>query len=299
MRLFLTFLLFWLLVPTVVAQVEITEIMYAPEDPPFDYHYNEWIEIYSDVEVDLSNYTLCGTTLVEGFVDLNGTVHNENSLTLSAGQYAIITDGGSSGTEVYDNFDVDSNALSISAKTATLCNSGLNNGGETITIEDESSAIVEEVTYDTSLGAGGDGNSLQLADGEWRACLPTPGSSNDCPEEVVEEEPQEDLEDVDQEEEEVEGKIETAEDEPDEEIEVEITGDGEFIEDDTEAEVVYPKSTLQENSAGEPDTESVADNSQQETEKVYSASSGNIKIAVFLLLSVSVLLNVIFIAFRR
>jgi|TARA_Y100000034_G_scaffold71539_1_gene86303 hypothetical protein len=158
-----------------VSAVIISEVMYNPIQSEY---YNEWIEIYNNgSEVDLSNWTLCGKTLLAGYIDYaDGQLKSDTTMILSAGNYAIITDGDS-GTEVYSNFAV-ADSLSLYVNSASLC-TGLKNDGDSISLEDAEGILINSMTYDGSWGASNDGNSLQFGE-EWCADSPTPGSINDC-----------------------------------------------------------------------------------------------------------------------
>ena len=138
--------------------------------------YNEWIEIFNDgSDMNLENFSLCGITLLPGYVDREGNIHNENGMVLEANSYALITDSGT-GTEVYDNFNVDENALALHVDASSLCG-GLTNSGETITLESNGN-IIDEVTYEDSAEQG---YSLKLINGnfiESSLLGGTPGSEN-------------------------------------------------------------------------------------------------------------------------
>ena len=52
------------------------------------------------------------------------------------------------------------------------------NSGEFIAIKDDNDNFIDNLTYNTSIGADNDGNSLQLINGTWYALAPTPGTEN-------------------------------------------------------------------------------------------------------------------------
>ena len=162
-----------------VSAVIINEIMY---DPVQDDNFNEWIEIYNDEpnNIDLNGWNLCGKEILAGYVKYNAQpVTNNQGLILPIGSYAIITDGGS-GAEVYSNFAVDGSSLALHINAASLCNGALTNSGKTIILENNNNITINSVTYNLSMGANGDGNSLQLCGGVWTDNSPTPGSLNLC-----------------------------------------------------------------------------------------------------------------------
>ncbi len=143
--------------------------------------YCEWIELYnpSDEQVNLTNWKLCDDNLLSGYINNTDTQNYlDNGTLLNPKQYAIITDGGS-GTLVYDNFDVSETALALHIEKSSLCG-GLSNSKESILlINDE--ILIDNVTYEDSWGANGDGKSLQFFNNSWCANTPTPGQENYCP----------------------------------------------------------------------------------------------------------------------
>jgi len=172
----------------VSAFVRINEIMYDPSlTQQGSDNLNEWIEIYNNGSsaVNLSSATLCGDALLKGFYNTSdGNINLNTTFLLQPSSYALITDGengGTDGTEVYDNFNVDPNALAfhISGKN-TLC-TGLSNNGETldITLNSESHSI----DYTSLTGfAGGNGKTLIFYGGSFTESAlinGTPGADND------------------------------------------------------------------------------------------------------------------------
>jgi len=132
-----------------VSAVRINEIMYKPD---FSQSFNEWIELYNDEseEINLSEFSLCGKSLVAGYVTQK-EIQNDRGLILETGGFALITDGGS-GTEVYENFDVDSDSLAIHVEPATLCG-GLTDSGKTLTLE-KGNKTYEELAYSDDVEKG-------------------------------------------------------------------------------------------------------------------------------------------------
>ena len=171
-----------LIIPDTTAVI-ISEIMYAPT---FGENYNEWIEIYNDKsDIDLSNWSLCGKDILEGYIDHNEAeaLKNGEGLILTEGGYAIITDGGS-GTEVYSNFDV--SGLALHVDSSSLCGR-LSNTGKEISLENNQESLIDSVTYSSDWGAQDNDNSLQF-DETWCEALPTPGNKNNCDVEEISEE---------------------------------------------------------------------------------------------------------------
>src|SRR3989344_4842818 len=135
--------------------VVINEVMYNPNDEweGNEDNYNEWIEIYNknNESVDLTNWFLCNNNLISGYVNRSGHINLDTTMILEPNQYAIITDGGS-GTEVYDNFDIDNNSLALHVNAASLCGD-LGNKGDNITIKDSNRNILDFFNYTYFMGA--------------------------------------------------------------------------------------------------------------------------------------------------
>src|SRR3989339_2043602 len=95
------FLLTFLYVSFVSADVVINEIMYNPLGAD---DYTEWVELYNNgtLSVDLTGWQLCEDKLVMGYVNKTDTnISRNTSMALNSSGYAVITDGGT-GTYVYD-----------------------------------------------------------------------------------------------------------------------------------------------------------------------------------------------------
>lgn len=128
---------------TSASSVVISEIMYNPS--ACSDSTGEWLELYNTgaSAVDVAGWTLS---------DASGTTNTLSSFSLPAGGYMIV------------------------GRTTVLCNEGYsaddtmsfalnNSGGDTITLKDNSGAVVDVVTYTDSAAAG---NSLELqSDGTW------------------------------------------------------------------------------------------------------------------------------------
>ncbi len=175
-------------------KIKINEIMYNPSTEQGEDYYLEWIEIYNptNIPINLSGWRLCGDELLAGYVNYTGSggegPYLDGGMILEPNQYAIITDGGT-GTEVYQYFNVSNNSLALHVDARTMCNSGLNNDGETINLTDNLGNLIDSVTYNNSWGADGDGKTLERKDvlGEsnssdnWGESIPkngTPGKLN-------------------------------------------------------------------------------------------------------------------------
>ena len=142
------------------AQVVISEVMYDIEGSDTG---REWVEIENTGDsVDIStwkffeNGTNHGLTLIQG------------NATLSSSDVAIISDNP-------DKFLIDWPSFSGNLFDSSF---SLKNTGELIAIRDADLNDIDSLTYDIELGAGEDGNSLQLILSVWSAALPTPGLAN-------------------------------------------------------------------------------------------------------------------------
>jgi hypothetical protein len=144
-------------------------------NPIQDDDYNEWIEIYNPGTeyVDMTGWTLCGKAILPGYIDREGQVHNETGLSLPPKGRAIITDGGS-GTDVYNNFNVQP-SLALHVNASSICNK-LANTNRTIELTDSKNYIIDNVTYYSEWGANGNGKSLTKSGNEWIESEPSPGS---------------------------------------------------------------------------------------------------------------------------
>ncbi len=181
---FFVFFLFLFFTPSAFAQntdVIINEIMYEPVP---DDNYNEWIELYNNGtgSVSLENWKLCDKEILSGYIDRDrdGALYMNASILIPPGGYALITDGGS-GTEVYDNFTVSETALALHVDAGTICGRLTNDEGKPIELTDSSGALIEIITYDPSIGASGNGKSLERNSTGWFESLTnggTPGWEN-------------------------------------------------------------------------------------------------------------------------
>lgn len=144
------------------AAVSISEVMYDPSGAD-DGH--EWIEVYnSGASFDLSKWKL-----FEG-----GTNHGISAYAggsnVPTGGYAVLVDSPSKFLADWPSFS--------GQIFDTVFSGGLNNtNGETLILRNDSLSDVDSVTYSSTLGANGDGNSLQKVGSSFTASSPTPGSA--------------------------------------------------------------------------------------------------------------------------
>lgn len=162
-RLFVSGILLFLIPYSASASVSITEVMYDAEGADTKH---EWIEVWNDgAATDFSDWKL-----FEG-----GTNHKlsifAGSATVPSGGYAVIADDATTFLADYPNFS--------GIVFDTALSGGLTNGsGETLVLRNTSAVDIDTLTYDPTLGAAGDGKSLQKVGSSWQASTPTPGASN-------------------------------------------------------------------------------------------------------------------------
>jgi len=147
-----------IIIPTVSANIFISEIMYDPAGSDTG---REWIEIYSDGAcANLSNYKLYENNINHGLTLINGT------FTLCNNEYAVIADN-------YDTFLQENNF------TGNLYDStfSLSNTNETLIIKNTTN-IFDNITYYNTQGAEGNGKSLCKTITSLIECESTPGREN-------------------------------------------------------------------------------------------------------------------------
>lgn len=144
------------------AQVIINEIMYDLEGSDSG---REWIEILNTGAnaVDMSDWKFFEAETNHGLV-----LHQGDAV-IQSGEYAIIADNPTKFLIDWSNF------------SGTIFDSSfsLKNTGEFISLRDADLNDIDSVTYDTELGAGGNGNSLQFSGSAWAVGSPTPSAVNE------------------------------------------------------------------------------------------------------------------------
>ena len=159
-------LMVWAVFPFLAkASVYISEIMYDIDGSDDK---KEWIEIYNDNagEINLKDWRFYdGSNHILNEPPANG---GRGSLVLPAYSYAILS---SDATTTVANSPAYSGAVIDTVMS-------LGNTSETLKIIDASGAIIDAVSYNSSMGANGDGNSLQKINGVWSAKSPTFGYIN-------------------------------------------------------------------------------------------------------------------------
>ncbi|MFA6159433.1 MAG: lamin tail domain-containing protein, partial [Candidatus Paceibacterota bacterium] len=138
-------------------QVMFTEVMYDLEGTDTG---REWVEVYNagSSGVDLGDWKL-----FEG--STNHRLTASGATVVPAQGFAIIADNTA-------KFLEDNLGFSGILFDSTF---SLSNDGETLVLRDGSGADIDTVSYSSSLGAQGDGSSLQKNGSGWIAAVPTPG----------------------------------------------------------------------------------------------------------------------------
>lgn len=124
----------------------------------------EWVEVYNNgtSSVDLSTYKFTEATTNHTLRSISG-----NPI-IGPGEYAILADDST-------KFLIDWPSFNGNLFDSTF---SLSNSGATLTLKDSSAAVIDQITYTSSQGANGDGNTLQKTATGWVAALPTPGLIN-------------------------------------------------------------------------------------------------------------------------
>ncbi len=141
----------------------INEIMYDSDGGDID-----WVEVYNpdSSDVDLTALKL----LISNSTSNHGIVKHDGSEILHSGEYGIIVPTSS----ITDFTNKWGSAGNIFTASFSLPN-------DTAKVEinaGDKNLPLSSVTYNSTQGASGDGNSLQLIDSSWTATAPTPNSIN-------------------------------------------------------------------------------------------------------------------------
>lgn len=148
-------LLTFLLPSLSYAAVSINEVFYSPQS-------KSWIEIYNDTDssIDLTKYKV----LDSGAATNGHAISAVGNNFLEPHQYGVIAKDPATLTTSAALFK-----SSLGAKTS----------GDTISLKDDGGNILDIFTFTSSMGAAGDGNSLQkTSGGGWISAPPTPGNVN-------------------------------------------------------------------------------------------------------------------------
>ncbi len=147
--------------PEHIFAMKINEIMYDVSGTDTG---REWIEIYNDTSADID---FSGWKILESAVNHTVKLILGDSI-IPAGGYAIIADND-------QNFLVDNPNFKGTLFDTVF---SLTNTGETLALINSSGTKINEINYTDSLGAKGDGNSLQLHEGFLLSAIPTISAKN-------------------------------------------------------------------------------------------------------------------------
>jgi len=161
----------------VFGSVVINEVMYNLETGSDDGR--EWIEIFndSDTAVDINGWKLRENETNHGLTAIQGTFN------LPPNDYAIIADKS-------DKFLIDNPGYSGILFDSAF---SLKNDGESLALKDNALITVDEVAYNSSWGASGNGRTLQRESPNgttWGSGNPTPGALNSISPEEPDSEPE-------------------------------------------------------------------------------------------------------------
>ena len=137
------------------SDVRINEIMYNPSTDQGSDANMEWIELYNnDAEaINISDWTIDGNQIAD--------------MVMEPGDYVVLARNKTA-------FDAYYGALSCPVIDVTFV---LANSGDTIVLENSTGAEVDNVTYNASLGADGNGKTLERnAKGVWKESLADGGT---------------------------------------------------------------------------------------------------------------------------
>lgn len=151
--------LFFLLPLAAFANARITEVMYDLSGSDSG---REWIEVQNtgSATLDISDWKFFENNTNHGITLVSGGA-------IPPGGYAVIADNSAKFLADWPSF---SGVLYDSAFS-------LSQSGELLIVRDAALADIDTLTYDVSLGAAGDGMSLQKGNSAWSAGTPTPGNS--------------------------------------------------------------------------------------------------------------------------
>ena len=143
----------------------INEIMYDSDGSDID-----WVEVYNSGTTDVDLTTL--KLLISNSTSNHGINNSSGSSVLHPGDYGVIVasaDISAFNTKWSTVGNIFTASFSLPNDTATV---QINAGDKT--------QPISSVTYASTQGASGDGNSLQLLDGSWVVATPTPGAENEA-----------------------------------------------------------------------------------------------------------------------
>lgn len=143
----------------------ISEIMYDLPDTDTDH---EWVELYNDGSsgVSLSGWKFNdGSSHILNEPPANG---GQGSITIGSGGYVILAGNATV-------FLADHPGFTGSVVDTVM---SLGNSSDTLSLLDQNGTTLDTVSYASSQGGAGDGNSLQKNGSSWVSASPTPGATN-------------------------------------------------------------------------------------------------------------------------
>lgn len=150
-----------------VSAVRINEVMYHSNSTFQGTSINEWIEVYnpSNESIDISGWKIKEDADNPQPINFSGT----NTTVIGEYGYFIIA------KKVTDFIQYFNASCPVSQRSFTLSDSGKN-----ISILNASDIAIDSLSYNPSMGANGNGKSLQFYNNLWQNCTPTPGAVNFC-----------------------------------------------------------------------------------------------------------------------
>ncbi len=153
------FFILGVLLPLPTLALRLSEIMYNPEGADTR---REWIEVFNDEgsPVDIGAWYLHEDDTFHG-------LHPDGFQLLPVGEYAIITTDPSRARG-----ELGSSLRYVKASFS------LKNTGERVDLADGTKTVRDSFSYSPTIGANGNGKSLQRIGSSWKEALPTPGKEN-------------------------------------------------------------------------------------------------------------------------
>ncbi len=147
------------------AGLTITEIMYDPSGSDTN---REWVEVYNGgfTSMDLAGHYF----LTDGLSSTKHSLVAQGANAIPAGAYALIVQDPTAFKADFPSYS----GLMFDSSWSGLTSSA----GKTLAVVDAQGGVLDQVTYDPTIGGTNDGNSLQKdSSGTWKAAAPTPGTA--------------------------------------------------------------------------------------------------------------------------
>ncbi|HWR64084.1 MAG TPA: phospholipase D-like domain-containing protein [Candidatus Thermoplasmatota archaeon] len=126
---------------TAIETLLINEVMFHPQE---NENTNEWIELYNPTSepFDVAGWMIADEKETDSI--LADTENGDGTTIIPPGNYAIITDKG---TTIYETYTIPDNAIKLSVDDSTLCGYGLNNQQEKIILFDLDNSFIDAVEW--------------------------------------------------------------------------------------------------------------------------------------------------------